>query len=328
MNRSGRRFGTGRVLAALLSALVLVVSLAACGGGDAGQQQDPAAAASKFVGSWEIYEGSFDNGSFSNDEYRLMADAGMHATLDLDSDGNMLIDSFGDQYTGTWKMVDDDTVEFNIDGDTVQGPYADNKLTIEYEGEKLVYEKVSDDPVMQRDPQDNAGDIDSLLDEDEQDGDDLGSTDDDSQGQLDSDMAQLTSDLTEAQLDAYVSEISVDTPLDKVVVDDASISMTVVGIGTDYEGDTGYLLEVQNKTGDGVVVLTDTVTVDGEDYSDSGSTARYVPAGETKRLFMWFEEDDDADKPSLTQDTKLAVTMALIDTSYNLVGDGYYSWTL
>lgn len=53
------------------------------------------------VGSWELESAEFDEGSVSENDLQEMESYGMRCTLDVDDDGTLLIDAFGQQQTGT-----------------------------------------------------------------------------------------------------------------------------------------------------------------------------------------------------------------------------------
>ena len=88
-----------RRVGALAGALVLGVSLVACGAAPSGP--DIAGLVEGCVGSWELESAEFDEGSVSEDDLQEMESYGMRCTLDVDDDGTLLIDAFGQQQTGT-----------------------------------------------------------------------------------------------------------------------------------------------------------------------------------------------------------------------------------
>jgi hypothetical protein len=239
----------------------------------------PQKLASNFVGTWEMYSATFEDGPVTNEDYQELTDYGMHTTLDLDDDGELLVDTFGSQHFGTWKIKDERTLSLTIDGDSVDAPLEDGMLTISYDGESMVFEKTDATPNMDRDPSENAGDFSGFEDTEE-----TTSTTDD------------TSDFFSAETDfyvnSYVSDVTEDSPLNVVVADDENLSITVYAVGTDYEGDTGYLMTVENKTDEDLVVLGTSFTVNGVSVSDDYATlARPVPAGQTRKAFLFFDQD-------------------------------------
>lgn len=237
---------------------------------------------SNFVGTWEMHSATFEDGPVTNEDYQELTGYGMHTTLDLDDDGELLIDAFGNQYFGTWKIKDERTLSLTIDGDAVDAPFEDGMLTISYDGESMVFEKTDTMPNMDRDPSENAGDFSDF--EDTEETEETTSTTDD------------TSDFFSAETDfyvnSYVSDVTEDSPLNVVVADDENLSITVYAVGTDYEGDTGYLMTVENKTDEDLVVLGTSFTVNGTSVSDDYATlARPVPAGQTRKAFLFFDQD-------------------------------------
>ena len=90
-----------RLCAMLVSAAALVIALVGTTGCTNLDQYK-----STYVGTWELYSADFEGTSSDIDHntYVLMSETyDMHATIDFDSDGNCLVDTFGTQYTGTWK---------------------------------------------------------------------------------------------------------------------------------------------------------------------------------------------------------------------------------
>ena len=142
---------------ALAGALVLGVSLVACGAAPSGP--DISGLVEGCVGSWELESAEFDEGDVDAETLEEMESYGMRVTLDLDADGELLIDAFGQQQRGTWELRDAGALTLTLEGESVDAPLADGRLTLAYDGETLVFTKTSDEPVMDRDPSDNAGEL-------------------------------------------------------------------------------------------------------------------------------------------------------------------------
>lgn len=257
----------------------------------------------RYVGSWELNSGTFDEGEVSEEDYQEMVDTlDMHTTLDLDSEGNLLVDAFGSQQTGTWMMDDETTLVLTLDGEDAEAVLEDDLLTLTYEGESLSFEKVSDTPDMDRDPSENAGrgaevpglgeDMDDP--EDVEDPDDVATPEQDVEGEY-GDLSELVeglfSDVMFDWSEAYVQSVTETAPLDVTICDDDVACIRVVGLGEGSEGDTGYLLEIENRTATPFAALNLDTTLDGVDVYDYATLGCPVRAGETARAFFYFERE-------------------------------------
>lgn len=304
-----------RALAAFCSAAVLVVALVACGGAPT---VDLAALRDASVGSWELYRAQIDGEEIAPEDCAEMSAGGMRATLDLDGDGQVLVDVFGSQYEGTWEMKSADVITITLDGDPADATLEDDLLTLSLEGDSMSFAKVSDKPVMSRDPAENAGGgaMEDLV-EDDLSLDDV--LDDDATGDDDAQLLAYLTDLASPEtmlyLDTYVDSVSWVAEKGVVVADDETASISVVALGEDYEGDTGFLMSIENRTDAGFAVLSVDVTLDGA-YVDSYATlVRYVPAGETKLAFMFF----DSDAVLVDEGSSVGGTVGLLDLSGSVV---------
>ena len=143
------------IIASFVGALALTVSLVACGGTPAGPNLEELAG--EFVGTWEMSHAEFEEGPVAEEDYDALADLGLHVTLDLSESGDILFDAFGSQFEGTWEIKDESTITATLDGESVDMPVEDDELVLDYMGETMYFEKVSDEPNMDRDPSENAG---------------------------------------------------------------------------------------------------------------------------------------------------------------------------
>lgn len=298
----GRRHQSGRFLglACAVVATCVVVLLSGCADLS---HPNMVGIVERYVGSWELNSGTFDEGEVSEEDYQEMVDTlDMHTTLDLDSEGNLLVDAFGSQQTGTWMMDDETTLVLTLDGEDAEAVLEDDLLTLTYEGESLSFEKVSDTPDMDRDPSENAGrgaevlglgeDVDDP--EDVEDPDDVATPEQDVEGEYD-DLSELVeglfSDVMFDWSEAYVQSVTETAPLDVAICDDDVACIRVVGLGEDSEGDTGYLLEIENRTVTPFAALNLDTTLDGVDVYDYATLGCPVRAGETARAFFYFERE-------------------------------------
>ena len=298
----GHRHQNGRFLA-LTRALVATFIVVLLSGCTDLSHPDMVGIVERYVGSWELNSGTFDGGEVSEEDYQEMVDTlDMHTTLDLDSEGNLLVDAFGSQQTGTWMMDDETTLVLTLDGEDAEAVLEDDLLTLTYEGESLSFEKVSDTPDMDRDPSENAGrgaevlglgeDVDDP--EDVEDPDDVATPEQDVEGEY-GDLSELVeglfSDVMFDWSEAYVQSVTETAPLDVAICDDDVACIRVVGLGEDSEGDTGYLLEIENRTATPFAALNLDTTLDGVDVYDYATLGCPVRAGETARAFFYFERE-------------------------------------
>ncbi|MBE5024380.1 hypothetical protein INF26_05860 [Olsenella sp. DSM 107455] len=294
---------------ALAGALVLGVSLVACGA--APSSPDIAGLVEGCVGSWELESAEFDEGDVDAETLEEMESYGMRVTLDLDSDGDLLIDAFGQQQTGTWELRDADTLTLTLEGEGVDAPLADGRLTLAYDGETLVFTKTSDEPVMDRDPSDNAGDLGmGGLDDLEETVDDVGHD-----GPEPTEFSDLFSDELVVWQLLYTSSVEVDVPLDVVAGDDETALVKITGIGTDPVGDTGYLVSVENRTDVDFVLTNARTTVDGADVWEDATLYCMAAAGETSEGFLFV----DRGVATVTEGTSCEITLAAVDHDENVL---------
>lgn len=298
-----------RTVVTALGALALSVSLVACGGGDTSTPAGPAPEEQEqtvsFVGSWELDSAEFSDGSYTSDDIDDMADLGLTVTLDLSEDGTATIDMFGSEtLEGTWEESGSDGITITVDGEPVDATYDGTLLTLTNDGETMSFAKVSDTPGSAG--AGNATDpLEGLSGEELLDGSD-------SSGE----MAELFDEDTLLAQDVYVSSVTKTAELNVTVADDDTARITVVGIGEDFEGDTGYLIEVENRTDTDFVVGNATTELGGVDVYDDATFVRPVKAGETALGFFFFDQD----VATVTAKSSCEASFAILDTSENLLG--------
>lgn len=284
-----------KTFAALAAAAMLTVSLAACGGAPAGP--DLSQLRDDFVGSWELRSAEFVDQSVTEDYYDMISETyDMHVTMDLDDAGSLLVDAFGEQQTGTWEIKDETTLTLTLGDESVDVPYADDTLTLTYEGETMVFEKASDTPDMDRDPSVNAGDaLGELESLDDAIGGELTDDTEDTDGSGDTELADSVAELFTDEMyfwaDGYAADVTVSEPLDVTVADDETSLVKVTGVGADFEGDTGYLMTIENRTTGDLVFTNVSTTLDGVDVYADATLVRPVRAGETVSAFFFFDQE-------------------------------------
>ena len=296
---------------ALAGALALAVTLAACGGTPAGPDLEKLR--TEFVGSWELESAEFDDQSISEEDYDSMSETlDMHVTLDLSDEGELLVDAFGSQQEGSWEIKDEDTLTLTLGDEGVDVPYEDERLTLTYDGETMVFSKVSDESVMDRDPSVNAGggSLDQFDDLPVEDTDD--DPIDDTLDEGDTSLAdELFTDEMYAWADTYAADVTVSEPLDVTVGDDDTALVKIVGVGADFEGETGYLMSFENRTDQDLVFTNISTTLEGEDVYYDATLARPVRAGETVQGFFYF----DASLGEVTSASSCSFSIMAIDRS-------------
>lgn len=275
----------GRRLGSLLVAVSVGVALAACGSTGIA---DVARLAEDSVGSWELQSAEFDEGRLSPEALEEMGSRGLRVTLDMNGDGDALIDAFGDQQTGTWKIKDAETLSLTIDGESVEALLADGRLTLSLGGETMVFAKASDEPVMDRDPSENAGDLADV--------DEVEMIEKDVEGDIGgvpdvSEFSDLFSDEMIVWQRVYSASVELDVPLSIAVADDDVARVEIIGIGTDAEGDTGYLVSVENRTDADFLLTNATTLLNGRDVWDYATICCVVAPGEQARGFLYFDHE-------------------------------------
>lgn len=299
---------------ALAGALVLGVSLVACGGG--ASTPDLAGLRDELVGTWELVSADSAGETWDEGVVDDMADAGMLVTLDLDEDGNLIYNEVGNQQDGSWSVKDDGGLTFEIGGATVDVPYEDDQLTLKSGDMTMVFEKESDEPNMDRQPEDNAGALDEGLTEDVVDDapDDLGDDVD-----TDDFAYVFTDDMIYMQEMIYLGAEQT-ASLDVTIADDETLLFQVTGLATDFEGDTGYLVHIENRTDTDLVISNQTTELDGSDVYDYATLLCTVRAGESADGFFYF----DSDYCTVSEGSSLNAIFAAQDISQTPVG----IWTL
>ena len=118
----------------ILVVLILVTfALSACGGGGGGDYSK------NFIGTWSLVGVESEGEVFDEEMIELMESAGMTFGLILNEDGTGRLDVAGDETDIKWEAKDASTVMLTS-GDSIEGKLADEKLTIEVEGDKLTFQ--------------------------------------------------------------------------------------------------------------------------------------------------------------------------------------------
>ena len=301
------------IIASAVGAVALTVSLVACGGAPAGPNLDEIAG--EFVGTWEMSHAEFEEGPISEEEYDAVTDLGMHVTLDLDESGDILLDAFGSQYNGTWEIKDEGTVTVTLDGESVDMPITDDELVLEYMGETMYFEKVSDEPNMDRDPSENSGgaEVEGTVDENL---DDLEEVEGTGSGEIET----ISDLLTEEQVlnqQLYAASVTVTEPLDVTIWDDDMVLVKIIGIGEDFEGDTGYLMSIENRSDTDFVVTNLTTELEGEDVWYDATFYGPCLAGQSTESYFYFDLDNVG---TITSASNVTFDLGLVDANEDIIG--------
>lgn len=167
---------------------------------------------------------------------------------------------------------------------------------------------------MDRDPSENAGggsalgeleNLDDTLDE-ELTGDDATGTDDSG---LSGVVSELFTDEMYLWADGYAADVTVTEPLDVTIADDETSLIRVTGVGSDFEGDTGYLMTIENRSSEDLVFTNVSTTLDGADVYMDATLARPAHAGETVNAFFFFDQD----AATVTASSSCEFTVAAVD---------------
>lgn len=90
----------------------------------------------KLVGYYEIYEMTSEDQNYSNEELKSLKSLGFKVTLELNEDKKGTLSLFGDTMDLTY-----DNKNITVDGESTPYTLKDNKLSMEQDGIKLVFEK-------------------------------------------------------------------------------------------------------------------------------------------------------------------------------------------
>lgn len=129
---------TKRTMATIVAMLAMVFALAGCSGGSAGSPQD---GEKNFAGDWRIVGMEDDGKVTSEDDIEAMRDLGLDVGLTVNEDGTFTLAYFGSELNGEWSAKSATEAEFTIDGEKVTVTIADEKISMEQDGTKLIFGK-------------------------------------------------------------------------------------------------------------------------------------------------------------------------------------------
>ena len=125
-----------KVLSAAL-ALVLTLCLGLMGCRGVGTT-DPA---KKFIGAWKLVRLESNGEVYSEDEIAMLGVLGLTATLQLNADKTAVFD-YGEALTGKWEIIGDSEGTITIRDSTIIMILADERLSLEAYGDKLILAQV------------------------------------------------------------------------------------------------------------------------------------------------------------------------------------------
>lgn len=135
--------GKKRWVALFMSMIALCLVLAGCASGGAGGGAD---AAKSFIGDWKLV-GMEENGeSTSSEDIALMEQMGVTVTLSFKEDKSCALSVFGEETSGTWEAKSPSEAAITIEGQTVVATLANEVLTLEDNGTKMMFGKGVPEP--------------------------------------------------------------------------------------------------------------------------------------------------------------------------------------
>ncbi|HJB81376.1 hypothetical protein [uncultured Flavonifractor sp.] len=132
-----------RLLLPLLAALFLTVGLSACGGSP---QSTPTDAADNVVGIYRLRHISAAGLDLDADALSQTMGTQISIQLEVKADGTFVVDSAmpelnrQETISGTWSQ-EEDTLTFATDSEELPVTLSDGLLTLEQDGQSLVFEK-------------------------------------------------------------------------------------------------------------------------------------------------------------------------------------------
>ncbi|MDL2220811.1 hypothetical protein LJC55_04000 [Eubacteriales bacterium OttesenSCG-928-N14] len=127
-----RERNRGLIIVVMALLMLSVAVVAGCGEKASGD------IAKECVGTWKL--DSIESGGETLDASSLSA-LGMEAALELTEDNNAAFVFFGEQLDGTWEKKNDSTITVTFEGEGVDAKISDGRLSLEMDGDKLIFKK-------------------------------------------------------------------------------------------------------------------------------------------------------------------------------------------
>lgn len=246
-----------------ITALALVIALSLAFTGCSGAQKD---ASAYFQGSWKMTNVA----GATEDDIAAMEAFGMNVVLDLNEDKTAVLDVMGEEISGTWEAKSSTELTLTIEGSSVTGKLNGEELTIAVDGEEMTFQKVSAEEAAKI--KEDAASMEGILSDE---GDDATSAD------------------SGVTYDASFTPVT--------VVDDDMWTIDVVAKKSDEWGDTGYVVDVNNKSDKSICVTvpSDVCSVNGKMVEFWGSEV-VLPGKLAEGAFFYADSDDVASVSEMT----------------------------
>lgn len=121
-----------RMTALVLAVAMIVLALAACGGGS-----KPDA----IVGKWNASKIKAAGVEVDLEEFAEQMGQEISISIEFKEDGKLTADAMGVSSEGTWKAKDGGKYDVTIDEETEEVSVANNEMTLEIEGNSVVFTK-------------------------------------------------------------------------------------------------------------------------------------------------------------------------------------------
>ena len=92
-----------------------------------------------FSGDWKLASVTSDGETANEDDLAMLEAFGMTVGLTLNDDGTLKFTMLGETIEGTWKAKSATEAEMTIEGSTVVAKLADEKLSMEADGEAMIF---------------------------------------------------------------------------------------------------------------------------------------------------------------------------------------------
>jgi len=235
------------LIAALACTLAFCLALIGCGGGGD--------IAKNFIGTWNAIEMESEGEVLDAKDFE---DFGLSITLVLAEDKTFSLDLMGDIESGTWAAKDASTCTLTSEGMSFDLKLANNKLSMEIDSEKIVFEKSSDSTTKTAAAP-------------------KGSTDNDDTG---------TVDVDDGPAAAGAETLGI------TIADDDICTIVVLDKAIDFFDDPGYNLKITNNSDKTIYVSPEYSTFSVGNKMIDPSFGETILPGKYVETFMYFDSDE------------------------------------
>lgn len=120
-----------KVFGFVVVACLVCAGLASCAAGE----EDYTA---NFVGAWELTSMEGGESSLTADEFAMMKEMGVSASLNLAEDSTYIFDLFGDQVEGAWEATAADAASLAVSGQTIPITLVGDTLQLTQSGDQTL----------------------------------------------------------------------------------------------------------------------------------------------------------------------------------------------